>query len=262
MVGLGAMLGGPANVIMQLSNPAVGRGVVESVVERGRYDQNPKKRARTTLTYLAVAMIGSEDDRAAFREATNSAHRQVRSAPGSRVTYNAFNPELQLWVAACIYTGVRDYLVYFFGELDDATADDLYRESARFGTTLQMRPEMWPADRAAFDEYWESKLAEIAMDGEVRRYLLSQIVELGPHGWVHRLALRRMNRFFTTGFLPQQFRDEVGLTWSPGRQRAFEIILRTLGRILAKLPEQRRLYPYGEHLSAMRRRRELGKPLV
>ena len=100
------------------------------------------------------------------------------------------------------------------------------------------------------------------MDGEVRRYLLSQIVELGPHGWLYRLALGRVNRFFTTGFLPQQFRDEVGLTWSPGRQRAFEIILRNVGRILARLPEERRLYPYGERLKGMRRRLERGESLV
>ncbi|MCX5042942.1 oxygenase MpaB family protein [Aldersonia sp. NBC_00410] len=262
MVGPGAMLGGNANVIMQLSNPAVGRGVVESIVERGRYDRHPNKRARTTLTYLAVAMIGTEDDRAAYRAATNTSHRPVRSDPGSRVSYNAFDPELQLWVAACIYRGVRDYLVLFFGDLDEETADDLYRESARFGTTLQMRPEMWPADRAAFEAYWDSKLSEISLDDEVKTYLLTQVVDLGPHSRLRRLALRRVNRFFATGFLPQHFRDELDLTWSPRRQRAFEIVMRTLGRILTRLPESGRLYPYDDYLREMRLRQERGKPLV
>lgn len=262
MVGLGALLGGGANVIMQLSNPAVGRGVFESVVERGRYDLHPRKRSRTTLTYLAVAMIGTEDERAAYREATNTAHRLVRSGPDSPVSYNAFDPELQLWVAACIYVGVRDCLTYFFGELDDATADDLYRQSARFGTTLQMRQEMWPKDRAAFAEYWDAKLAEIVVDDEVRGYLLDQVVDLGPHSRNYRLVFRQVSRFFTTGFLPQQFRDALGLTWCPRRQRAFLILMRAIGVVLARLPEERRLYPYGEYLRDMRRRRALGKPLV
>jgi uncharacterized protein (DUF2236 family) len=262
MVGPGAMLGGNANVIMQLSNPAVGRGVAESVVEKGRYDRHPNKRARTTLTYLAVAMMGTELDRAVYRSATNGSHRQVRSTPDSKVKYNAFDPELQLWVAACIYTGVRDYLVYFFGELDDDTADDLYRESARFGTTLQMRPELWPADRAAFDKYWDAQVAEISIDHEVRKYLLRQIVDLGPHPTVRRLAFRRVNRFFTTGFLPERFRDELGLDWGPRRQRFFELAMRGVGRILERGPERWRLYPYEDYLRDMRRRHELGKALV
>ena len=29
------------------------------------------------------------------------------------------------------------------------------------GTMLQMRPEMWPADRPAFDKYWEEQLENI-----------------------------------------------------------------------------------------------------
>jgi uncharacterized protein (DUF2236 family) len=69
-----ALLAGPANVIMQLSRPAVGYGVFESRVESGRVDRHPIKRARTTFTYLAVATQGSDEQKAAFRRAVNRAH--------------------------------------------------------------------------------------------------------------------------------------------------------------------------------------------
>ncbi|MBP2193086.1 oxygenase MpaB family protein [Nocardia goodfellowii] len=262
MIGLGALLGGAANVVMQLGNPAVGRGVLESVVESGRYDLHPRKRGKTTLTYLAVAMIGTESDRAAYREATNNSHRHVRSSSDSKVAYNAFDPELQLWVAACIYQGIRDYLTLFFGSLDAATADDLYRECARFGTTLQMRPEMWPADRAAFERYWESKAGAISIDDEVKAYLLDQVVNLGPHRRSYQIVFAPVHRFFTTGFLPQRFRNELGLPWSPRRQRTFEAIMRAFGQLLVRLPVRWRLYPYENYLADMRRRRALGKPLT
>nr|WP_245677070.1 oxygenase MpaB family protein [Nocardia acidivorans] len=262
LVGLGALLGGAANVVMQLSNPPVGRGVYESTVESGRYDLHPRKRGRTTLTYLAVAMLGTQEDRLAYRAATNTSHRTVKSAPDSEIRYNAFDPELQLWVAACIYQGVRDCQVLFFGELDEATEDDLYRESARFGTTLQMGQDLWPVDRAAFAQYWNGKLHEISVDPEVKRYLLDQVVNLGPYERKYRIALGPAHRFFTTGFLPQRFRDELGLPWSPRRQQVFEILLRALGLILARLPQRYRLYPYENYLRDMRRRRALGKPLV
>ena len=55
-----ALLAGPANVIMQLARPGVGYGVLESRVESGRADLHPIKRARTTFTYLAVAVAGTE----------------------------------------------------------------------------------------------------------------------------------------------------------------------------------------------------------
>ena len=94
------LLAGPANVIMQLGRPAVGCAVMESRVESGRVDRHPIKRARTTFTYLAVANHGSPAQKAAFRHAVDRAHAQVYSTEDSPVKYNAFDPQLQLWVAA------------------------------------------------------------------------------------------------------------------------------------------------------------------
>src|SRR4051812_27788769 len=86
-----AFAGGAANVVMQLSWPEVGYGVVESTVDSGNLLKHPWKRARTTFQYLAVAILGDDDDRAAFRAAVDSAHRHVRSTPASPVAYNAFD---------------------------------------------------------------------------------------------------------------------------------------------------------------------------
>jgi uncharacterized protein (DUF2236 family) len=262
MSGPAALLGGPANVIMQLGLPPVGRGVLESPVTNSRFDVNPRKRGKTTLTYLAVAMLGTDEDRDAYRAAVDTAHRQVRSTANSPVRYNAFDPRLQLWVAACLYRGTADSLTFLYGGVDAEYADDLYTESARFGTTLQVRPDMWPADRTAFQEYWDSTLSEISFDDEVRHYLLEQVVGLGPYSRIQRVAFRRINRFFTTGYLPQQFRDALGLDWGPRQQRAFELTMRSIGLVTAVLPLRWRLYPFEGYLNDMRKRREQGKNLV
>src|SRR6202789_4174892 len=104
-----ALLAGPANVIMQLARPGVGYGVMESRVDSGRIDLHPIKRARTTFTYLAVATAGSDTQKAAFRRVVNRAHAQVYSTPDSPVQYNSFDPDLQLWVAACLYKGGGEF---------------------------------------------------------------------------------------------------------------------------------------------------------
>ena len=166
-----ALLAGPANVIMQLALPGVGYGVLESRVESGRVDLHPIKRARTTFTYLAVATNGSDTQKDAFRRAVNKAHAQVYSTPESPVSYNAFDPALQLWVGACLYKGGLDIYRMFIGELDGEDAERHYREGMALATTLQVPPTMWPANRAAFDRYWEESLAKVHIDDAVRDYL-------------------------------------------------------------------------------------------
>ena len=123
---------------MELARPGVGHGVAESRVESGRIDRHPIKRARTTFTYVAVANAGTDAQKAAFRRAVNRAHAQVYSTPDSPVSYNAFDPDLQLWVAACIYKGGVDIYRTFVGEMADEEADRLYREGMSIGTTLQV----------------------------------------------------------------------------------------------------------------------------
>ena len=90
------LLSGPANVIMELSRPGVGYGVKDSRVESGRADRHPIKRARTTFTYLAVALSGSDTQKAAYRRAVNKSHAEVYSTPDSPVEYNAFDKDLQM----------------------------------------------------------------------------------------------------------------------------------------------------------------------
>ena len=65
----GARLAGSANFTMQLAWPGVGYGVMNSRVHDGSAMKHPLKRARTTFTYIAVAMLGTDDERAAYRKA-------------------------------------------------------------------------------------------------------------------------------------------------------------------------------------------------
>ena len=53
------------------------------------------------------------EEKLAYRRAVNGAHAQVYSTDESPVEYNAFNPELQLWVAACLYWGFARLSSFF-----------------------------------------------------------------------------------------------------------------------------------------------------
>ncbi|MBW0018531.1 MAG: DUF2236 domain-containing protein [Mycobacterium sp.] len=260
-----ALLAGPANVIMQLARPGVGYGVMESRVESGRIDRHPIKRARTTFTYLAVAAAGSDEQKAAFRRAVNGAHAQVYSMPESAVPYNAFDVDLQLWVGACLYKGGLDIYRTFVGDLDGEEAERHYREGMTLATTLQVPPEMWPADRAAFDRYWQESLARVHIDDAVREFLYPIAVSRIRGIRVPR-PLRKVPEgialMITTGFLPQRFRDEMRLPWDAVRQRRFDrlmAVVRTANRMLPRVVRQ---FPFNLMLWDLDRRIRTGRPLV
>lgn len=260
-----ALLAGAANVIMELSWPGVGHGVAESRVESGRIDRHPIKRARTTFTYIAVANGGTDEQKAAYRRAVNRSHAEVYSRPGDPVEYNAFDPELQLWVAACIYKGGTDIYRTFVGEATDDDADRLYRESKSLGTTLQVPPEMWPADRAAFDKYWQESLDKVHIDDTVREFLYPIAVSRVRGVRLPRRLQQRMESFnllITSGFLPQRFRDEMRLPWDDAKQRRFDRLMKVLAALNGMLPRVIREFPFNVMLWDLDRRIKTGRPLV
>ncbi len=259
------LLAGPANVIMQLGRPAVGYGVMESRVESGRIDRHPIKRARTTFTYLAVASYGSPAQKAAFRNAVNRAHAQVRSTKDSPVKYNAFDPKLQMWVAACLYKGGVDTYRAFIGEMDDELADLHYRECVGLATTLQVPEHMWPADREAFEKYWQESLDEVHIDDAVRAFLYP-IAAVRLRGlllpWPLRVVFEEFALLMTTGFLPQRFRDEMRLPWGPQRQKRFDEVIALLRTANNALPGFVRQFPFNVLLHDLDWRMRTGRPLV
>jgi len=260
------MLAAPANVIMQLGLPGVGYGVMESRVNSGRIDRHPVKRGRTTLTYLAVATRGTAEQKAAFRQAVNGAHAQVYSTKESPVKYNAFSKDLQLWVGACLYKGGVDIYRTFIGEMDDETADRHYQtEGKAKATTLQVPEEMWPADRAAFEQYWQESLDKIHIDDAVRKYLypiaVNRVAKLRLPGPLQR-AHEEFWLLMTTGFLPQRFRDEMQLPWDPQRQARFDRLISIFRTANNLLPEPVRRFPFNVLLRDLDWRIRTGRPLV
>ena len=253
--------GAAANVVMQMSWPEVGYGVAESRVESGSLMKHPWKRLRTTAQYLTVALLGTEDERAAYREAVNVAHRQVRSAPDSPVKYNAFNRELQLWVAACLFIFYEDTHQLLHGKLTDEQAENFYQHAMPIGTTLQVLEEQWPASRVEFDAYWNEACERIQMDDFVRDYLL-QLLDLKMITILLRPVLAPLLRFLTIGFLAPVFREALGVEWTSDDQRRFENLFLFVSFVNRFIPRWLRTMNYTVLMSDIRRRLRRGKPLL
>ena len=241
------LAGAPRRFLMEIALTPVGHGVAD----HSRALRDPVGRFRNTTAYIYLVAFGTPAERQAVIRMVNRAHGPVRSGPGAEVEYTAFDPELQLWVAGCMFYGGRDMWERMFGPMDDAAAERLYREFQVYGTSLQVPPEAWPADRAAYDAYVARTLDGVTIDKRVRDYGAAL---LDPSG--HPLPARpvfRLMRFVTIGLLPEQLRRAYDFPWSPADQRRFDRVMRVAATVHRATPRRARELPKTMLLRASRR---------
>jgi uncharacterized protein (DUF2236 family) len=260
MSGLGLAPAG-ANVVMQLSRLPVGHGVAKSRVDSGALTRHPLKRTRTTLGYIAASLLGDDEMREYVRREVNRQHRDVHSNEGDAVLYNAFDPALQLWVAACMYQGAMDATTMIEGSPSPERVAEIHRHCSRFATTLQVPSENWPGSPAEFEAYWEDALAEVVMDDTTRTYLRG-FVRLSFLPRALNVWLGPLHEFMTAGFLPATFRSELGLNWDAQRQRRFEILCRAAVATHRHLPRMAREFPFNLVWWDTQRRYRRGRSFV
>jgi uncharacterized protein (DUF2236 family) len=250
-----------ANVIMQLSRLPIGHAITESKVESGSLRKHPVKRTRTTLAYVMIALFGTDHERSVMRREVNMQHSLVRSDAESSIPYDAHDPDLQLWVAACMFRGVIDTVTQLQGPVDDATYATLLASCGRFATTLRVSAARWPTDRVAFEAYWSSALREVRMDDVTRRYLRGLAsLEFLPTPFAR--VLGPGHRFLTIGFLPVPFREELGVTWTARQQRRFRTIMSVAVRVNRHLPTPVRELPWNLIERDTRRRIARGRAVL
>lgn len=228
------LLGAGSTVLYQLADRGTGLGVAEHSTTLAR----PIDRLRTTLLYVYMMIRGTAAERRTISRMVNKAHAPVRSEG----RYSAYDPELQLWVAATLAQNGLFITERIFGRFDDETREHFYRENHVLGNALQVKPEMWPATLAEFEEYWEKKIASFtAADPAVQVYVQRLMsVEARPRGLRRLGALQGL---MSRGNLDPRIREVLGLTWTPRDQRRYDLfwklfvpVYRLTPRFLRQLP--------------------------
>ena len=246
------MLGAGSTVMYQLAMKGVGLGVAEHSTTLKR----PVDRLRTTLTFVFVMSLGTEAEKKAVARMVNKMHSTVRS-PGR---YSAYDPELQLWVAATLAKNGEWLFEKVFNPMDQATKERVYRESWIFGTALQVTPEMWPQTRAEFDVYWEESLQKLEPDPIVQRYA-NQLLDIRSAPWVMRPALP-LQSLMTRGNLDARTREILGLSWSPREQRVYDLFWKVFPPVYRLVPRSLRQLHAQLVMRDMRRRMRKGKRVI
>ncbi|MCA4135446.1 oxygenase MpaB family protein [Arthrobacter sp. M4] len=225
-------------ILLQIANPEVGRGVAA----HSNFAERPLDRLVNTLGYVYAVVYGTEEQLATVRRSVNRAHAPVRRrADAGSPGYSAFDPQSQLWVVATLYDTAVTIHEAVHGPLSEAAADRVYRDYARIGTTLQLPPDLWPQDRAAFHDYWDSAVQQLRPGADAVRVAHQLLHPRSAGAWL-RLVMP-LARFLTAGFLPAALREQFGLRWSARHQRRFDRTLRFLSVVYPRLPQGIRHWP-------------------
>jgi uncharacterized protein (DUF2236 family) len=240
------VLAGGRAILLQLANPAVGHGVAR----HSDFATRPLSRLHGTLAYVYAVTCGTPLDRATMVRRVGRAHRPVHGAAAANPAYSAFDPRLQLWVAATLYESATRMHDLVYGPLADADAESVYRDYAVLGTALQVPEGLWPVDRAAFAAYWERESAGLTTDATTRDVAGLLLHPASGPIWL-RLAMP-LARLVTTGLLEPHERFLFDLPWSPKRQRRFGTVLRLVRLIYPRLPARLRHAPMRHYLRMAR----------
>lgn len=198
------LLGAGASVMLQLANPGVGIGVAENSTTLYR----PVDRLRTTLAFVYMMTMGTEEERAMISRMVNHAHKPVKDAG----RYNAFDPELQLWVAATLVENGIDLYQRVFGPLDEASKQRIYEDGQIFGTALQVQQAQWPATYDGFKDYWEEELDKVSPDALVQAFA-KQLLD-SSNLPLHMRPLMSLQSLMTRGLIDPRAREVLDLPWT------------------------------------------------
>lgn len=246
------LLGSGAAVMNQLAMLGVGLGVAEhsSTLDR------PLDRLRTTLTYVYAMSLGTDEERKAIVRMVNKVHAPIRSEG----RYSAFDPDLQLWVAATLAQMGEQIYERIFGRLDDASREYIYRETWVYGTALQVKEESWPQTRAEFDTYWAESLAKLESTPEVRRYARQLIAQKGAP--LYLKPLMPLQNLMTRGLVPPETRAAMGFTWSRRDQRLFDLFWTVFPPVYRLVPRAIRGLPATLYMRDFRKRMRQGRRVI
>ena len=238
-------LSGPRALLMMAAHPVAFEGFFMST---GALD-DPYARLRRTAVVMDEIIWGSREKADAYTARVRKAHATVRGAIprdagpfAAGTAYAADDPELLLWILACLVDAADLMYRGWVGPLTRDERDALWQDYRVVGACFGLEGEDMPADIEAFDAYMAA-MTERLWVTEQARELGRRIVLEVPVPLVARPLREAVNQL-TVGLLPPRVRKGYGLRWDPARGLALKANQEYVRRlVLPFLPPRVRLDP-------------------
>jgi uncharacterized protein (DUF2236 family) len=158
--------------------------------------------------------------------------------------YRADDPELLLWILACL--AESSLLVYerLVRGLDDGAREAYWRDYRVIGRLFGLRAAEMPRTYADFRAYWDGMLDGDELFVTPRARELGLQIVMRPPVPLHLRPLVELANVVTVGLLPARIREQYGLSWDPVRSVALGGWTEYAKRVVVPLlPSNLRLVP-------------------
>jgi uncharacterized protein (DUF2236 family) len=239
------LVGGGAALILQVAHPLVAAGVAQ----HSTYHEDPWGRLYRTLDLTTKVVFGDMRSAEEAARRIRAAHKRVRGVTEEDAgrypkgtPYHATDPELLMWVHATLVRTALDVYQRYVGPLTIAEQRRYYEEQKTLAEVFGVPRERMPGTFAAFNEFFHETLESdrIAVTAALRDVVDATLRPELP--FIARPLVDALN-LATISLLPERLREELGLPWSPTRERLLEASRVILRRIIPALPSLVRELP-------------------
>ena len=154
------LFGGARAMLMHAAHPLVIAGAEQT----GMYERNPWKRLQRTLVLQYSITFGTKREAEAAAARINEIHERIRGT--DRVTgrpYDALDPDLLLWVHACLVQSALLFERLTVGRLDDRGRQRFHEEQLLAAEMVRLPRDRIPPTIRELDEY----VAGVVESGEL-----------------------------------------------------------------------------------------------
>jgi uncharacterized protein (DUF2236 family) len=233
------MIGGARALLMHAAHPLVVAGARQT----GMYVNDPWARLERTLRLNYLVTFGTRARAVATARHINLVHEQVRGIDEvTGLPYDALDPELLLWVHACLVDTsiLMERLVV--GRLDDAGRQAFYEESMISAELLKLPRDRMPPTLRDLDEY----LSTVMRSGILRRTDGSDAVAgliRNPPPETPQRPLWRLISFWSFGLLPPELQTLYEVRMSLAHRAALRASLLAMKSLRPLAPPGLRFIP-------------------
>ncbi len=241
------LLGWGRAILLQLAHPLVAAGVRDF----SRFDAGAEgyvRRVRRTVGAMLDLTFGTDEAAREVIRRINAIHGEIHGRlkqdvgifpAGTR--YAATDPALLLWVHATLIDSMIQAYEALVAPLAPAERDRYCAEAAETGEALGIPADRMLGSAAGLRDYLDRMYASgrIAVGPDARALAAALFSPpLGP-----AVALFRITRLVTVGFLPPAIRAGYGFAWDARRERVYRAVIALVRQVRRLLPSMLREWP-------------------
>jgi uncharacterized protein (DUF2236 family) len=216
-------------LLLQVAHPTVGAGVAA----QSTFRDDPWGRLLRTLDY-AMTMTYGGDEAVAMGRRIREMHGLIRGTKPDGSRYSALEPEAFAWVHLTLAEGIVRSHELLGRPFTPDEREELWAQWRGIGRLLGIRDRDLPATWVAAEDHRDAMIRERLVHTEAVDQVLPLVsAPTAPADWIPGPLWGAVSRpaaygalIATGGLLGPVLREELGVPWSPRRERLFGALCR------------------------------------